>query len=439
MGRRMWGLGLVAVVAAITTIIACRQLVGITDNPPTDLTSTLCGLPYGTSVCASCVNTNCCAESTACAADPVCSAYESCLGVCNGDPACRSQCTIDHPVGGAADVSALSSCVAGKCETACGLECGGIANLRSTPDAAAGCQDCYLSSTTTCSQAEACGSSEACDESERCVFEFSGFDTLQACNGTADGGAGLAGAFDTAFNTACETPCAVGNYWACAGRVSWSPPKAAMTTFGFTVKDFTTGLPVSGVDVAVCGGIDVNCSKPYASQQTNTTGQVQLTFQNVLGSNSSFGLNGYLQISSPSIAPYIYYWGFPLSEMQLNLYTEVFTASELQQALSNVKVTQDVTRGYVTAIVFDCLVNAAPGVVVKLSSADALTQEFSSTGVAETATDTVGQAIFTNVPVGPMTLTASPPGLGKPSSTVTANVRVGTITQVLMVPTPTSP
>src|SRR5580693_8206568 len=99
---RRWGLGLIAAVAVIISVIACRQLVGITDNPPTDLTSTLCGLPYGTSLCASCASTNCCAESTACSTDPVCSPYESCLGACNGDSKCRSQCTIDTSVGATA-------------------------------------------------------------------------------------------------------------------------------------------------------------------------------------------------------------------------------------------------------------------------------------------------------------------------------------------------
>jgi hypothetical protein len=72
----MWGLGLVAAVVAIS-VIACRQLVGITDSPPTDLTSTLCGLPYGTNVCASCASASCCSESTACAADPSCAAFEN--------------------------------------------------------------------------------------------------------------------------------------------------------------------------------------------------------------------------------------------------------------------------------------------------------------------------------------------------------------------------
>jgi hypothetical protein len=40
---------------AIASAVACRQLVGITDNPPEDLVTSICGLPYGTNVGASCV------------------------------------------------------------------------------------------------------------------------------------------------------------------------------------------------------------------------------------------------------------------------------------------------------------------------------------------------------------------------------------------------
>jgi hypothetical protein len=110
MWRRVGRLGLVTLLVAMA-VVACRQLVGITDNPPTDLTSTLCGLPYGASLCASCVQANCCAESTTCAADPACAAFETCLGKCNGGPGCRSQCIGDNPVGTSRDVSALSACL----------------------------------------------------------------------------------------------------------------------------------------------------------------------------------------------------------------------------------------------------------------------------------------------------------------------------------------
>src|SRR5580693_3049208 len=139
---RRWGLGLIAAVAVIISVIACRQLVGITDNPPTDLTSTLCGLPYGTNACASCVNTNCCTESNTCAVDPICLPYESCLGVCKGDPTCRSQCAVDQNAGMTPAVPALSACIAANCPNECGLVCGGTSAYLSLPDAAAACQTC---------------------------------------------------------------------------------------------------------------------------------------------------------------------------------------------------------------------------------------------------------------------------------------------------------
>src|ERR1700677_2428390 len=103
--------GWFCIAGTITTALAaaggCRQIAGISDSPPQALTSTVCGLPYGTSTCAACVNESCCASSTACAADDACAAYEGCLGQSAGDPERRSQCGIDHPGGVASDVIAL--------------------------------------------------------------------------------------------------------------------------------------------------------------------------------------------------------------------------------------------------------------------------------------------------------------------------------------------
>src|ERR1700677_887604 len=142
MWRRAGGFGAVALTIAIATLFACRQLVGITDDPRQDLTSTVAGLPYGTTACASCVNMSCSAETATCAADPVCSAYEGCLGTCNGERACRSRWTIDNRVGTSSGVSSLSACLASKCEAPCGLNCGAIAGYISEPPSAASCQSC---------------------------------------------------------------------------------------------------------------------------------------------------------------------------------------------------------------------------------------------------------------------------------------------------------
>jgi hypothetical protein len=53
-----------------------------------------------------------------------------------------------------------------------------------------------------------------------------------------------------------------------------------------------------------------------------------------------------------------------------------------------------------------------------------------------TTTDYTGSIACLNVPIGSIQLTATPTGLGKPSSTVTAYVRAGAVTGVLLHPTP---
>jgi hypothetical protein len=463
MERRAWGVGLVASLFAVAGIAACRQLVGITDNPPTDLTSTLCGLPYGTNVCASCVNTSCCTESTACAADPVCSAYESCLGTCNGDPKCRSQCTIDNPVGVAADVSALSACLATNCETACGLTCGGVADLISEPDAAVSCEQCLKGS--QCAQAEACASSEPCVAFVMDFLAFSRLDSIEVseqaqCASSAASGlefliggvssicgknpptldpdasaSSTAGAFAQSYG-ACTTPCAIGNYWACVDHVTWPSPNSTTYTFGYTVTDFVNSQPVAGALVQVCSAGDENCSQMLTQGTTDADGRVSLTFQNIR-EGSGLGLNGFLRTTAADIVPLDYYWGFPLVEAQLpNLSGTAISPTELQDQWNALGVAADPTRGTVIVSVADCRVQVAPGVKITLTTADMFTQAFSTTGATTSTTGQSGTVVFANVPAGNTTITATPLALGKPSSQATVTVHPGTITEALMYPTP---
>ena len=238
------------------------------------------------------------------------------------------------------------------------------------------------------------------------------------------------------FLPSCATPCATGDYWACVGRVSWSPPNATNVMFDLTVKDVGTGSAASGVDVAVCGPEDLNCTQPYASGQTNTTGQVLLTFQNVLSPTDKTGLNGYLQLTSPSLAPFNVYWGSPLSEAHFTTYAEVSTVAEIQQFFAGLNVKQDPGHGNLVATVVDCILQPAPGVQVTLSSADTLTQEFNLTGSAVTETDGSGTVVFTNVPPGLVTVTATPSTTGKASSKSSVYVKTGVWTALTMFPTP---
>ncbi len=122
--------GLAAVGVVLAFALSCRQIAGITDSAPVDLapTSTACGLSYGTVTCAACAQAHCCDESSACQGDPVCAAYETCVGNCAGDLKCRAQCALAHAPGTASDVTALSVCPARRAaETECGLTCGALA------------------------------------------------------------------------------------------------------------------------------------------------------------------------------------------------------------------------------------------------------------------------------------------------------------------------
>ncbi|MGO9834100.1 MAG: carboxypeptidase-like regulatory domain-containing protein [Polyangiaceae bacterium] len=417
MGRRMWRLGIVATVIATTGVIACRQLVGITDNPPEDLVTSICGLPYGTNACASCVDTSCCTESTACAMDPACSAYEGCLGNCNGDPSCRSQCTIDHPVGTSPDVSALSACLAANCDTACGLPCGGVADYLAEPDAAAACQSCFEQA-APCAHARACGTSVDCDAFVRCGLaahvQF-GADCVIA----SDAGAAFASALVQDWTGTCAAPCGVGSEWACVGHVSWPHPASTAVDLSLSVTDFASHQPISGLSVSVCSGDVPNCSTPVVSGgTTDPTGRIDYTIQN-LPDSDGLGLSGYWEISQSQVyGTQLLAWGFPLSTARFSHSGSLASQSVTQELFSAIGITQDPSRGMISAQVFDCDGNPAPNVKITTDINDPLVHEtYGISGVTtNTVTDSTGIVIFSNVPVGVATLIASPVALGKPSS-----------------------
>ncbi len=462
MGRRM-GLPRLSALAIMLGAVACRQVAGIQDSPPQDLASGVCGLAYGTSACAFCVSTNCCPESTACAADRACSDYENCLGTCKGDPKCRSQCTFDHLVGTASDVSSLSACLASKCETACDLTCGGIADIFSPPDAAVSCQQC-LEEKSACSEARTCASSEACDAYSRGYLAFSTIDSVEvysqqqcanpaaaglafnigggiyACGATPltlDANAAQAGTA-TAFSLSCAGPCATGNYWACVGRVSWPPPKAPTCTIDFDITD-EFGAPLAGAQVLVCGGTDGPCDAPLGAMgTTDAKGQTSVTFQNG-APGANLGINGFVQISGPNIITFDQYWGSPAAEARVPFFrTEVFTTDQLQTILQDeLHVTPDSTRGTLVVNAFDCRFQAAPDVnITLLSSSDTPTQGYTRDRGATSMTDGTGSIFFPNVPAGQVQIIATPMGLGRPSSHVSVNVEPGIVTSAFVFPTP---
>jgi hypothetical protein len=362
--------------------------------------------------------------------------------------ACRARCTIDHPVGTASDVSALSACLAAKCENECSLACGALAGYAVEPDAAAACQSCYT--TNACSEERTCATSLACDAITRCDNACRTLDCDESCDlrhgvnpaffYQVDAGDAVYVPFSNVHAGVCASACADGNYWECVGKVSWPAPESATTKFQLTVIDYVTGMTVPGMDVSVCGFADQTCISALAVGTTDASGAVSLSFPNManVAGQLGLGVNVYLQVTSPnnSIVPLYAYWGFPMSSAQVFSYGNVLTPAEMQQQWAAVNVTQDPTRGVVGVAVYDCEFNSASRVRVTLSTADSQTRAFMPAGVESGITDQTGVLVFTNVPVGTFELTATPMAIRTPSTKVNATARAGGLTQVVVYPTP---
>ena len=331
------------------------------------------------------------------------------------------------------------------CESACGLACGGVADLISEPGPAPSCQTCIATTTTACSDARAWGTSVDGDAYWRCVLACPTPDCIFACGIDHPSGASLFAPFQADYAGTCSGPCAYGNYWACVGGVNWPATKSKTSVATFSIIDSATQKGAPGLDVKVCN--ECPCGTPanpaLQEAQTNDAGVVTLTIPIVIV-GSSIGLEACYQITAPSMTyyPEFAYAGFPFSEpvdvAAADLNAGVTTPGYLASNLALINVTQEPTLGWVVAVVHDCLGSQAPGVQVTTSGVgDSGMNVYYQVGSEAGATPQNGQATFLNVPPGLVTLTATPLALGKPSSVEVVNVVAGTFTGVYMVPTPT--
>jgi hypothetical protein len=427
-------------------LAACRQIAGITDNPLTDLSTSACGLPYGTTSCASCISENCCTESTTCADDAICDPYESCIGGCKGEPGCRAQCAIDHRAGTTPAVPALSACMAGKCANECGLVCGGVAAYLAPPDAAAACERC-TTTVAPCASGAACAASDDCAAAVQQCLRCATLDCSESCSmahgAQAPRTVTLLGPFDELLTTvrgSCISECQSGGDWSCVGQFGWPDVQSQVVTISFVASAYDSNTPLAGLSVSVCGQ-DPTCATPLATMSTGSDGTADLMIH--APTSAFLGLNGFLEVTSPAMAyvPTRFYWGFPLSEPRVTLAWPLVPPSENQTLVSGMGYPQDAARGQIIAFVSDCLKNPSPNVQVTtdIQDPEMRVQEFYgiSTPTA-TATDSTGIVYFNNVPVGSaINLTATPMATPrKPSSKVTVEARAGWITGVYMYPTP---
>jgi hypothetical protein len=430
------------------------------DATSTDATmeAASCGMPYGAGTCGSCAATSCCTELAACALSPACSAYEACLGGCNGDAGCWAQCTIDHPVGQSPEVSELSACLASNCETTCGLLCGAVAGYVADPQRAGECQSCIEGN--ACVDARHLGISVDGDAYWRCVLANSTEDLRQLCAIEHPAGAALFASFKSDWSGKCSKDCGYGSYWSCvtsANNVGWPIADGGMVTTTFRVVYFVPNSgtssslsPVEGASVAVCTGCpcgDGRMPTPLDQSTTDDAGIVTLKYANQL--DLGHGLNGCFDVTAPDIAELYVYWDYPVTvgaddSMDPTDYINALRTTDVPQLLLDegvdaASLVEDLaTRGEVAAVVKDCLGNPAPGVTLSIDTSDPATRVFYGRDLSSgaMATDIDGTGGFYNVPPGTHVITAQPANLAQPSNRFQVYVNPGVVTETQIYPMP---
>jgi hypothetical protein len=147
--------------------------------------------------------------------------------------------------------------------------------------------------------------------------------------------------------------------------------------------------------------------------------------------------------------PSYWYWGFPLSQSRV-VTGFISSGSSIQRGIAIDTMTEYQSLKQEIAMhldgglsdtplgvyVEDCLHVPAAGVQIALSPADPQTVPLTSLVPSVPVTDSSGFLLFVNVPSGSLTVTATPVSIGKLSGKVTATIRDGGPTTVVIGPTP---
>jgi hypothetical protein len=431
-------------------VLACRQLVGIQDQPPAAPASDdaagggVCSADAG--ACASCLGASCCAQLTACDAEVTCKQSLDCLLGCGaGDEACSAACVqgLDGPL------AAVLSCRAQSCATECGVSCGGILGAL-YPDVLAGSPDCASCATsqvctdlTTCAASTNCVSYAACTHRDCVPLDRACATACQYAVGPSLPGDAVL----SALKTHCTTECRLGSNFDCVGKRAWPVGVIDSTaTFSTHYSDTVGTTAMAGVFVRLCPLADPTCATEWDHATTDSTGYASVSGRLSQQGNGNAGVfNGYVDLSDGGVYPTVAIIFPPLAGSLAGSadYTpylaQTFSAHDVSLLTSVLPVPLDPTRGHVVISALDCLQVPAAGMTFQMVPPDGALIVYVRSGVPSvqaTATDVTGTAAILNVLPGPITVSTHVAATGALVSQHSAFVRAQTITQIAGAPLP---
>lgn len=232
--------------------------------------------------------------------------------------------------------------------------------------------------------------------------------------------------------------------WGCIGQVDWpAQDKATKVLSRSRVVHAISEKGIADMDVLVCDRFDPDCAAPLGSTKSDAEGYVTVEVPKYFA--------GFLELTPPAgsgLIPSIAYVlpppdadqaadaGIPAGEA-----LHIFADYELGGLLSQIGAAADPTLGHLFALTTDCRGKAASGVTLHVGTVSPKTLSYysDSTGLPSlslTATSTVGEAGYVNLPTGVASLTTFSNEAGKQMGSYSAVIRAGTVTYIPLPPSP---
>jgi hypothetical protein len=239
---------------------------------------------------------------------------------------------------------------------------------------------------------------------------------------------------DEVVSGPCATACAYGQDWRCVGHVTWPTPVATTTTIVIeAVHDGPTAAPIANAQLAVCASSADNmpCDHPLGECESDDAGYCAMQVPTAQGNSTVLSGATFLGLATaPGYLPTYAYIPEPLSQSTLTFApgdsTVLFTASETAADYAGALDggAQTANTGTLLAIVFDCQWHPARG--VQVTTEPSVPVYYLSPSLlswpADAGTSPNGLLTSINVPVGNLTLTTTPIGLGHATGDITVYV-----------------
>jgi hypothetical protein len=224
--------------------------------------------------------------------------------------------------------------------------------------------------------------------------------------------------------------------WACLGNVAWPSGTSAKVVLALPVVDVITSAFPRDLQVRACSKLNVDCTPPLSAtvDVSSTPGLLKVALDS--------GFDGYLELTSPTITPALFFVVKPVWEdTTLTSPLPVVSRQGFQGIAQAIGTTLDLTSmGHVYALASDCTGTSAAGVRFEVDKKSAQTAGYymiNMTPVSSSpATDSSGAGGFLNLPTGFSKLTGYVSATGARIGEVGFVIRAGAVSYPRLIPTP---